>query len=157
MWQAIKQTFGSIWGWLGIIVGAISLINLGVMYFEVGIGPLIELLVTWYRAIVHPAFDFLFGWLGLDASPWVKDLWSFALIFFMTPIWTWFTLRSTGARLATLSGQRTETSEPEPEVIYVRVNTARRPFFEVLRFLANAVVGGVVAYGVQAAMTASIG
>jgi hypothetical protein len=37
MWQAIKLTFGSVWGWLGIIVNALSLINLDVMYSEVGI------------------------------------------------------------------------------------------------------------------------
>lgn len=30
MLQALKLTFGSVWGWLGIIVG--------VMYFDVGIG-----------------------------------------------------------------------------------------------------------------------
>lgn len=72
--QAIKLTFGSVWGWLGIIVGAVSLINLGVMYFEVGIGPVLERVVETYKAVVHIGiFDRLLFWLPWDLPPWAKD------------------------------------------------------------------------------------
>lgn len=73
MWRAIKLTVGSKWGWFGIIVGAISLINLGVMYFEVGIGPVLERVVATYKAIVHVGFDYLFFWIDWKMPPWLKD------------------------------------------------------------------------------------
>lgn len=74
MLQAIKLTFGSVWGWLGIIVGAISLINLGVMYFEVGIGPVLERVVDTYKSIVHVGLDYLFFWVDWTMPPWLKDI-----------------------------------------------------------------------------------
>lgn len=81
MWQAIKLTFGSVWGWLGIIVGAISLINLGVMYFDVGIGPVLERVVATYKAIVHQGFDYLFFWIDWKMPPWAKDVAALYLVF----------------------------------------------------------------------------
>ena len=80
MWQAIKLTLGSVWGWLGIIVGAISLINLGVMYFEVGIGPVLERVVATYKLVVHQGFDYLFFWVDWKVPPWAKDV---AAIYFV--------------------------------------------------------------------------
>lgn len=81
MLQAIKLTFGSVWGWLGIIVGAISLINLGVMYFEVGIGPVLERVVETYMSIVHVGFDYLFFWIDWKMPPWLKDWAAVYLVF----------------------------------------------------------------------------
>lgn len=85
MWQAIKSTFGSVWGWLGLFVGALSLINLGVTYFSVGIDPILTGIVGTYRAIFHTAFDFLFFWVPMiwpDFSfpLWMKDLTSLYLV-----------------------------------------------------------------------------
>lgn len=81
MRQAIKLTFGSVWGWLGIIVGAISLINLGVVYFEVGIGPVLERVVATYKAIVHQGFDYLFFWIDWKMPPWLKDATALWVVF----------------------------------------------------------------------------
>lgn len=81
MLQATKLTFGSVWGWLGIIVGAISLINLGVMYFEVGVGPVLERVVATYKAIVHTGFDYLLFWIDWKMPVWLKDTVTIYVVF----------------------------------------------------------------------------
>lgn len=81
MWKAIKANFGSVWGIMGIIVGAISLINLGVMYFDVGIGPVLERIVETYRSIVHRGFDILFFWVDWQMPAWAKDVTTIYAVF----------------------------------------------------------------------------
>lgn len=76
MRTAFKLTFGSVWGWLGILVGALSLINLGVTYFSVGIGPILTGTVDTYRAIFHTAFDAVFVWLPIFLPEWVFPNWA---------------------------------------------------------------------------------
>lgn len=74
MWEEAKHSLGSIWAWLGILAGALSFINLGVAYFEVGIGPVLEGVVTTYKEIVYPLFDFPFFWVDWRMPHWGKDV-----------------------------------------------------------------------------------
>lgn len=81
LWKAIKANFGSVWGIMGIIVGAISMINIGVMYFDVGIGPVLERIVETYRSIVHTGFDYLFFWIEWQMPAWAKDAVTIYIVF----------------------------------------------------------------------------
>lgn len=86
MRDAFKTTFGSVWGWLGILVGALSIINLGLTYFGVGIDPILTGIVETYQTIFHTAFDYLFFWVPMiwpefSFSSWVKDATSIYLVF----------------------------------------------------------------------------
>lgn len=73
MLQAIKLTFGSVWGWLGIIAGAVAFTNLTVIYIDFGVAPVVALVIETYRLWVYPTFDFLLGWTGLQLLDRVKD------------------------------------------------------------------------------------
>lgn len=81
MLQAVRQTFGSVWGWLGVIAGAIALTNLTTMYFAIGVGPVAELVLETYRSWVHPVFNFILSFFQWAPPDWIKDVAAIYIIF----------------------------------------------------------------------------
>lgn len=68
---------------LRIALGAISLISLGYVWLDGGLGPVVDLVVRAYRDIFHTIFNAVFSWLlaffpDLAIPYWIKD---FAIIY----------------------------------------------------------------------------
>jgi hypothetical protein len=86
MFRAFRDTIRNFWSILGILIGAVSLTNLTVTYFDLGIDPILAGIVDAYRLIFHTAFDYLFFWLGVvwvnfDVPGWTKDLTTIYFVF----------------------------------------------------------------------------
>jgi len=75
-----KQAFG-FWGVLGVLIGIISITNLIVGGFQLGIAPVIEKIFDAYVWLFHNVlFDFLFGWISISVPTWAKDLFSIYIV-----------------------------------------------------------------------------
>lgn len=74
MFKIFKATYGSVWGWLGIIAGAIAVINLTVMSFAIGVAPVVQLVIETYRSWVYPIVEYGLEKFELVPPDWAKDL-----------------------------------------------------------------------------------
>lgn len=59
-----RTAFGSFSAWVGIILGAISLMNLGLALFDFGVGQVLAEMLGVYRAMVYPIGRFFFNLTG---------------------------------------------------------------------------------------------
>lgn len=159
MVQFFKQTFGSFWGWLGISVGAISLTNLGVTYFELSVGGDLKFVLDYYRALSYPLFKHL---LALELPAWVVDLSILFAVLYM-PLLRRFYL---GARLSASAregvirpGRRRppDRERTEPHVGLDLVGTTAKFFRRmgnfllgmlprIFLFLGGSVMNGLISY-----------
>lgn len=74
-----RQAFG-LWGTFGAVVGAISILNLIVRFFDLGLSIIIADLIAAYFWLFHEViFGFIWQIIHIDVPPWLTDifiLWS---------------------------------------------------------------------------------
>lgn len=68
-------------GVIGILVGIVSVANLIIRGFDIGVTPVLATLVDAYTWLFHDViFGFLFGWLHVEVPSWVKDVFAAYLV-----------------------------------------------------------------------------
>lgn len=86
--QSLRISLG-LWGSFGVVIGAISILNLTIKYFEFGLSAIFDDLVKTYIWVFH---DVLWGviWklFSLDVPEWVNDIVTLWFVFCGTSIRT---------------------------------------------------------------------
>lgn len=120
---------------LGSIFSAFAIISLTQKVFDVGLAPVMQEILDYYRGIVHPIMDWLLVWVrwllpDWPIPTWVKDLYSLSFV------------GAAGLTRSMMSMTRFP-GDPVRERIYGRV--ALPPFMKVLFDVMNILVGVMAA------------
>lgn len=74
VWDSLKVGFG-LWGTIGVFIGAISITNLLLKYFEFGIAIVIQDIIATYIWVFHKVIlGFIWRFLDISLSEWANDL-----------------------------------------------------------------------------------
>ncbi|MEI7675585.1 MAG: hypothetical protein WCJ03_02290 [Bacteroidales bacterium] len=80
----LKREFGiafrNYYNWIGYILAAISIYQIVVAGFDIGIAKSINMILQGYKFIFYNIFDFLFSWINIDIPSWCKDIASIYII-----------------------------------------------------------------------------
>jgi hypothetical protein len=76
----MRGLYSAVGFWLGVVLGALTLVNLLARGLGVALHGYPQILYGWYKLVFHGLFDVLVYPLGIEAPVWVKDLFAAYLI-----------------------------------------------------------------------------